>query len=321
MKHAMASLFQHGLALVAVLGLNFALVHMMPGDPLVHLLGEEGYYHLHTRPPADIEKIRKKYQLDAPWLQQFHTHVLHAFQGDLGFSHHHGMPVIQIILPRMAWTLLLLLPAVVLSTLFGGVLGALAGGSPGGPVDRLLTPFFLVIYAVPGYCLGLLVLMAMYHLDWLPVGGIPTGKTGTLLYMMMPLGVLVLHATAHKFVIMKNAVLQEIDAAYVMTARSKGLGDGRILFGHVVKNALPPFIAVVAMHLGFMMGGALVVEMVFSWQGMGTLIYDAVLSRDYPLISGAFFIICVSMILFNALADMVHSFLDPRIRCRGESHA
>lgn len=314
MKHVIAAFCQYGLALLAVLALNFLLIHMMPGDPLVHILGEEGYYQMTRQPPAYIEKIRETYQLNDSLLKQFLTHILRALQGDLGWSHHHGMAVIKIIYPRMGWTLLLLIPSVIISTMAGGTLGALAGGSPRGWMDRILTPFFLLIYSIPGYCLGLFLLILAFHVDALPMGGMPSGKTDMALYMMMPMGVLILHSTAYKYMIMKNAVIQEIHEAYVMTARSKGLDDKGILFGHVVKNALPPFITVVAMHFGFMMGGSLVVEMVFSWQGMGTLIYDAVISRDYPLISGSFMIICASVILANALADVIHGCLDPRIR-------
>ena len=313
MKHMPALFCQYALALLAVLGINFLLIHMMPGDPLVHILGEEGYYEMSRRPPAYIEAIREKYHLKDNWLKQFQTHIIRALQGDLGWSHHHGMAVINVIYPRMGWTLLLLVPSVFISTIAGGALGALAGGASRGWMDRILTPVFLVIYSVPGYCLGFFVLMLAFHMDVFPMGAMASDKGGTgLVYMVMPMGVLVLHSTAYKFMIMKNAVRQEIHGAYVLTARSKGLGERGILFGHVVRNALPPFITVVAMHLGFMMGGALVVEMVFSWQGMGTLIYDAVISRDYPLISGCFLIICVSVILANALADIIHGFLDPR---------
>ncbi|MFK5951854.1 MAG: ABC transporter permease [Desulfobacterium sp.] len=314
MKHMTAAFCQYSLALLVVLALNFLLIHMMPGDPLVHILGEEGYYQMTRQPPAYIEKIRETYQLNDSLVKQFLTHILRSLQGDLGWSHHHGMAVSKIIYPRMGWTLLLLIPSVIISTIAGGTLGALAGGSPRGWMDRILTPFFLLVYSIPGYCLGLFLLILAFHVDALPMGGMPSGKIDMALYMMMPMGVLILHSTAYKYMIMKNAVIQEIHEAYVMTARSKGLNDRGILFTHVVKNALPPFITVVAMHFGFMMGGSLVVEMVFSWQGMGTLIYDAVISRDYPLISGSFMIICASVILANALADVIHGCLDPRIR-------
>ncbi len=314
MKQLAAALCQYSMAFFAVLTLNFLLIHLMPGDPLVHILGEEGYFFLSSRPPAYLDTIRAAYQLNGSLFQQFLTHISRILQGDLGWSHHHGMSVMKIICPRMGWTLLLLLPSVLISTIAGGILGALAGWSPRGKMDRILTPLFLLIYSIPGYCLGFFLLIIGFHVDAFPMGGMPSGKTEMILYMMMPMGVLVLHSTAYKYMIMKNAVLQEGQGAYVLTARSKGLNDMGILFGHVMKNALPPFITVVAMHLGFMMGGALVVEMVFSWQGMGTLIYDAVISRDYPLISGCFMIICASVILANAVADMIHGLMDPRIR-------
>ena len=314
MKQAAAAFGQYATALLAVLTLNFLLIHMMPGDPLIHILGEEGYLFLSSQPPSSLDAVREAYQLNGSLFQQFLAHIFRILHGDMGWSHHHGMAVIKVIWPRMGWTLLLLVPSVIISTIAGGTLGALAGWSPRGKTDRILTPLFLLIYSIPGYCLGLFLLILAFHVDGFPMGGMPSGTAEMFLYMMMPMSVLILHSTAYKYMIMKNAVVQESQGAYVLTARSKGLADTRVLFGHVVKNALPPFITVVALHLGFMMGGALVVEMVFSWQGMGTLIYDAVISRDYPLISGCFLIICVSVILANAVADMVHGLLDPRIR-------
>ena len=312
----MRLIIQYPIAFVIILVFHFFLIHMMPGDPLVHLLGEEGYYRLTTENPAELDKIREKYQLNGSTVQRFFIHVSSVLKGDLGFSYHYGMPVIQVILKRMKWTLMLLVPSVLISSAAGGCLGTVSGWNPGGLTDRVMTPFFLIIYSIPGYCLGLFLLVFAFHSNMLRcmAGSMHPGIWEIISHMILPMSVIVLHSTAFKYMIMKNAVRQEINEDYVLTAMSKGLDRREIMVGHVVKNALPPFITVVAMNLGFIVGGSLIVEMIFSWQGMGTLIYDAVFSRDYPLLSGSFIIICACVIFANAMAEIVYALLDPRIR-------
>jgi peptide/nickel transport system permease protein len=138
-------------------------------------------------------------------------------------------------------------------------------------------------------------------------------------HMALPLFVLTLHGTAYKYMIMRNAVRQELDVPYVLTALAKGLTARRVLFGHILKNTLPAYISVVALNIGFMAGGTLLVEVVFSWQGMGTLIYQAVLSRDYPLLSGALMVLCLTVLAANLAADFFYSVSDPRIREGGHA--
>lgn len=316
-----AVILQYPLALVLILALHFVLIHMMPGDPLVHLLGEEGYYRLSTENPGELDKIRDKYGLNGATSEKFIIHLSGVLKGDLGFSYHYGMPVTRVILGKMKWTLVLLLPSVLISSFLGGWLGAVSGWTPRGTIARVLTPLFMFIYSIPGYCLGFLLLIAAFHTDFMPLGGVATSFQldirEVIGHMMLPMVVIVLHSTAFKFIIMKNAVLQEAGEGYVLTAISKGLDGSEIMLGHVMKNALPPFVTVVAMNLGFIVGGSLVVEMIFSWQGMGMLIYDAVFSRDYPLLSGSFLIICICVILANALADILCRLLDPRV---GDDH-
>jgi peptide/nickel transport system permease protein len=136
----------------------------------------------------------------------------------------------------------------------------------------------------------------------------------TLLHLLPPMTVLIVHETAYKFMIMRNAVRQELDAPYVLTALSKGLTDRQVLFGHILKNTLPPYVSVVAVNIGFMAGGALLVEVVFSWQGMGTLIYNAVLARDYPMLSGALVALGLCVMAANLAADLSYALTDPRIK-------
>ncbi|BBO82328.1 ABC transporter permease [Desulfosarcina ovata subsp. sediminis] len=301
------------LTLVMVLSLNFLLVHLMPGDPLVHLLGEEGYARL-TGDAASA--LRAELGLDDSMVRQYGLYLIKIGTGKWGWSHRFGQPVFCVIASRLQWTLVLLVPALVVGTLAGGWLGAVAGWRHRDPRQRILGTVFLCLYAIPAYCVGLVVLVAAACWTGFPLVGIATGTSGfgtTAAQWLLPFTVVAFHGTAYKYIIMRHLVRHEIDQPYVATALSKGLTDRQVLFGHILPNALPAFLAVVALNLGFMVGGTLLVEVVFCWQGMGALIYQAVLARDYPMLSGALTALAVSVLAANGLADLVNRRVDPRI--------
>ncbi len=318
-------LWRYGLALFFVLGLNFFIVQLLPGDPLVHLLGEEAYGHLQGENPRAILALRAKYGLDKPLFERFISSMTDVLCFRLGFSHHYGEPVARILLYRLKWTLVLLCPAFFVASVLGLFLGCLSGRSGSGRwgrnvLDRLMTPLFLTLYSVPAYCLAFLLLLTVASLgNGLPLGGMREVSRGVSLadiwrHMVLPGVVLVLHATAYLYMIMRSTVLRTFGEGYVITALAKGLGATRVLFRHVLINALPPYITALALSFGSIAGGALLVEVVFSWQGMGTLLYDAVLSRDYPILSGCFLLLSLSVIGANMLADVFCLLIDPRIR-------
>jgi peptide/nickel transport system permease protein len=222
----------------------------------------------------------------------------------------------RVIGQRLQWTLALLMPALLVSTLAGGWLGAVAGWRHRDRRQRLLGHFLLCLYSLPAYCLGLLVLVAASRWTSLPLAGIAMGMDGTwaaMVQWIMPFAVVALHGTAYKYMIMRHLVCHEIDQSYVTTALSKGLTDRQVLYGHILPNTLPAFVAIVGLNLGFMVGGSLLVEVVFSWQGMGALIYQAVLARDYPMLSATLTVLAVSVLVVNALADLAGGRIDPRI--------
>lgn len=307
----------YALTLMLVCTLNFALIHLMPGDPLIHLLGEEGYSQLTGKPNAALTALREQWGLDDSLSEQFGRYLGNIASGNWGWSHHHGRPVSHLIGQHLRWTLLLLVPALLVSTLAGGLLGALSAWNSRFGNHSWSAYLFLCLYAIPAYCVGLFILILASRWEWIPVAGmgyVGGGNWRQSAYLLLPFSVLVLHGTAYKFTVMRNAVRQELGATYVLTALSKGLTQRRLLFGHIVINALPPFLSMVAMNVGFMVGGTLLVEVVFSWQGMGTLIYQAVISRDYPVLSGALTALAVSVLAANAAADLLNGVADPRIR-------
>lgn len=307
----------YGLTLFFIGSLNFCLIHLMPGDAMIHLLGEEGYAYLGSRGTKALNAVKADFGMDGSWGEKYGRYVIKTLTGDWGWTFYYGRPVAEIVFQRLQWTLLLLLPSVLMGALLGGWIGAVSGWHSHRSRERAAPVFFLFLYAVPGYCIGLLLLSAAAHSSLFPMGGMMPSDADfweSLRYMALPLTVLTLHGTAYKYMIMRNAVRQELHAPYVLTAMSKGLTNRRILFFHILKNTFPPYVSVVALNLGFMTGGALLVEVVFSWQGMGTLIYQAVLSRDFPLLSGALMVLSISVLAANLLADLIYAWSDPRIR-------
>jgi peptide/nickel transport system permease protein len=310
------------LSIVFVLSLNFLIVQFLPGDPLVHLLGEEAYVHLQTRNPLALTELRARYGLNRPMVERYLTAMADILRFRLGWSFQYGRPVSQVLFYRLKWTMLLLVPAVCLSAAFGLFLGCLTGRPGKNPVDRVLTPLCLTIYAAPAYCLAFLLLLVFaFSTDLLPLGGMTASSQAghasagdVLRHLTLPLSVLVLHNTAYLAVIMRGAVRQAFMEDYVVTAVSKGLKPRAVMLRHVLLNALSPFVAAVAINFGFIAAGALLVEVVFSWQGMGTLMYEAVLARDYPVLSGCFLILALAVIGANLMADLFSTFIDPRVR-------
>jgi peptide/nickel transport system permease protein len=293
---------------------------MLPGDPLVHLIGEETYAQLEAHKPQALAEMRARYGLERPLSERYLRTLGDTLRWRLGWSFQYGRPVAEILNHRLKWTLLLMVPALGLSAILGLLLGGLAGRPGRNRLNRSIGALSLAIYATPAYCLAFLVLLVLaFSNDYLPLGGMPA-QTDDLTfrelgrYLAMPLTVLVLHNTAYLTIIMRAAVRQVYAEDFVLTARAKGLSPRAVRLRHVLLNALPPYVAAVAINFGFIVSGALLVEVVFAWQGMGGLMYEAVLARDYPVLSGCFLVIALAVIAANMLADLLVRLIDPRVR-------
>ncbi len=307
--------------LLAIMSLHFALIHAMPGDPLIHILGEDGYAAA-SQAPELLDKLRHQYGLNGSVgrrLIQFWGRVL---QGDWGYSLSYGQPVFSVIMQRLPQTLWLLTPAVMISAILAAVLGAWAGFYHGRAPEQLLTRTLMALYAMPGFCLAmLLVALLAATTGSIPRGGLDirfaegfrTGLSEALRNLFLPVMILSIGATAAKYLVMKNAMRQILNTDFVLTAIAKGLSGWRLLVWHVLPNAWPPLINMVALHAGRLVSGALLVEIVFSWPGMGGLLQEAALSRDYPLLMGCFAVLTVCVLLANALADVACIWADPRV--------
>jgi len=299
-------------ALFIIFTLNFIIPRAMPGDPITNLLGENFVVSETT-----IQELKIELGLDKSWPAQYLHYWKDIFTLRLGYSYHFNQKVITIIFSRMKWTLALLIPSILLGAFMGTLLGALSGWRKKTFANNATTWTFLAVYSSPPYFLGI-ILLYIFSFKWglFPFKGFY--DTGTFLdilqHLFLPILIMSAFAASRNYMIMRGSVLIEKEKPYVVYARAKGLYGDSILFRHIFKNASLPVITLIALDFGFLLSGALFVEIVFSMNGMGTLIYEALLSRDYPVLQGCFLIITIMVISANFIADFLYGFIDPRVR-------
>ena len=311
-----------------IITINFVLVRFMPGDPVVHIIGEDEYLRLEAEAPEVIEEVRRDYGLDQPLWVQYVTYLNKTVHLDFGNSYQTKLPVLETVMFRMRWTILLAIPAILISALLGGWLGLRAGWRKGGLLDTVCSPIMLLLNTIPTNCMAIIFLLVFaFRMGLFPISGITSGGlTGLakaidiLWHMALPLAVLALLRTSSYYMLMKSTVQTIRDEEYIAVARSKGFSQEQVLLRHVLKNALCPYLTSVCMQFGHILGGSMLVEVVFSWKGMGTLIYDAVNTKDFPMLQTCFLFIGICVVLFNLLADVLNLIIDPRTRGE-DSHA
>ncbi len=305
------------LLLIAVM--NFLLVRAAPGDPATVLAGESG-----AADETFLAQLRERFDLDRPLPQQLATYLGQLARGDLGTSYRQQAPVLDLILERLPATLLMTGAAFVLSLVFGVALGVWASTRVGTWKDTAIGVFATLFYATPLYWLALIgVLVFAVHLQWLPAFGFETvGASLTGLdrvldiarHMVLPTVVLAMYYMAIYARMTRASMLEVAGQDFVKTARAKGLPPGRILRAHVLRNALLPVVTLAGMQAGAMVGGAVLIETVFAWPGIGRLLFDALGQRDYALLLGTFLVTAALAIAFNVVTDLVYTVVDPRIR-------
>jgi peptide/nickel transport system permease protein len=297
--------------LVGVLIVVFALVHLVPGDPVRLALGTR--YN-----PQAYDALRSASGLDRPIVAQFFGYVTSAARGDLGVSFRNGDPVAGILLERLPATVSLALVGIVIALLIAlpaGIWSALREGRASDIIVRVTSQFGV---SVPDFWMGIL-LIALFAttLGWLPTSGyrpLFTDPAGWLSHILLPGFTVGLVAGAILTRYVRSAVLDVAAMGYVRTARSKGLSPAVVTFRHTVRNALVPILTITGIQLATILGGVIVVEVVFAWPGLGRLVYNAVAARDYPVIQGAVLLIAVLFLLINLIVDLLYAVIDPRIR-------
>jgi peptide/nickel transport system permease protein len=300
---------------------NFILVRAAPGDPAQVMAGQSG-----AADAKILADLRQEYGLDKPYIVQLGTHLGRVLAFDLGYSYRQRQPVLNLIAERLPATLLLTLTAFVLALVVGATLGAFAGLAAGSVVDTVFTVLSLLLYATPVFWLGLmLVLVFSVTLGWLPPFGYETINVkmtpiekvlDIARHMIMPVISLAAIYLAIYARLMRSSIIEVSHQDFVKTARAKGLAGPQIVVGHMLRNALVPVVTVAGMQAGALVGGAVVIETVFAWPGLGRLTFDAVLQRDYPVLLGIFLIMSIMVIFLNLVTDLVYRLIDPRMTTR-----
>lgn len=299
-------------SILVLLGVSvavFLILHLSPGDPARLLAGPEAY-------EEDIAAIRERLGLNDPLHVQYGRFLMGVLRLDLGTSFRTGRPVIQEIAARFPHTVELAVASLLWSLPVGIAIGVFAARRPNSPGDGLSMGMALLGVSMPTFWLGLLLMLFFsYHLGWLPAsgrGGSPLTWEG-LRTIIMPALTLGSPAAAVFARITRSSMLQVLDLDYIRTARAKGLSERRVTYRHALRNALIPVITMAGLQFGSLLGGALVTEQVFAWPGIGTLLVNAIVSRDYPVVQGCILVIAAAFVLVNLAVDLLYSLVDPRI--------
>ena len=278
---------------------------------LVSLSGDPAFILL--TPEAGEEQraaFRTLYGLDQPLPVQYARYVSHVARGDFGRSFAFNRPAIQVVLERLPATLLLTATAVALGVGVGMPAGVVAAVKASGPLDRLVMALVLLGQSVPTFWLGLLMIRIFaVNLRWVPVSG-----HGTVLHLVMPAVALGLYLAALLARLTRSEMLEALAQDYVRTARAKGLSERSVTVAHALKNALLPIVTLIGLQLGALLGGAVVTETVFAWPGIGSLVLDAILRKDYPVVLAAIELVAAGFIVINMALDLLYGYLDPRLR-------
>ncbi len=292
----------------------FLAIRLVPGDPAELLLSQGGV----APDPAAVAELHEQLGLDKPILTQYIDNFRHLLRGDLGRSVQDGSPVAGEIARRLPRTLELIGAAAIFAIVFGIPGGLLAAMQRDGRFDRISTILSALALAVPVFVVGtLMVLLFAQTLRWVPAGGyVPFAQDPFrhLLLLSMPAFTIGLGLAAAVFRMTRASVLDVSQRDFVRTARAKGVGPAGILLHHVLRNALMPVVTVLALHLGTLLGGTVLVEYVFNYPGLSGLLVEAVNARDYPEVEGVVLVISVLFVALNFAVDLLYAVLDPRVR-------
>ncbi|MFL5768269.1 MAG: ABC transporter permease [Actinomycetota bacterium] len=307
------------LTLFAVVTFNFLLFRVLPGDP-IQLYARSG----HLTPDA-IAQLREVFGLDKPVWQQYFIYLNDLIHGNLGFSFTYRQPVAGIVAQRLVNTLVLVGTATIFVVLIGVVLGVVSASRRGSKVDSTTVYGSLVLWSMPTFWVGLLLVFSFgVWFKALPISGITTpgatyssplgGVADVAKHLILPTITLALVDIGQFVLITRSSLVDVMTEDFITTARAKGNPRRRVVWNHGLRNAMLPVVTASALYIGLVVGGAIQVETVFSWPGMGELTYDAVLRRDYPVLEACFLLFAITVILANFVSDLLYRRLDPRVR-------
>ncbi len=311
--------------ILAVMCLNFLLIHLTPGDPATVIVGESG-----AGDPELLEEIRAQYGLDRPFVVQLVTYVGRVATGDLGDSYFFNQSVTSLISARLWPTVLLVGTALTFAVAAGTMVGVATARRPESPLSHGATVLALVGFSMPVFWTGIM-LVILFASTWklLPVQGwhdvsYGEGVLANVLdvgeHLVLPALTLGLIYLAQYSRLSRASMLEVLESDYVRTARAKGLGERRVVYKHALRNAVIPVVTVIGLQFGALLSGALLVETVFNWPGLGRLAFDSILRRDTSVLLGVLMVSSVMVIVANLLTDLLYTIIDPRIRLRERSN-
>lgn len=300
--------------LFVVVTFTFMLTRMIPGDPATMMLGPQAS-------PDAIALMKEKLGLNKPMLQQYIDYFLGIFQGDFGYSYSYSSSVMPLIMGKIPATLSITLTGLVLALLVGVPIGVESAVKQNTAFDYIFMVLALVGVSMPIFWLGLmLVLQFSVNLGWLPamgMGNIANGAWDVVSHMILPCFCLATIPAATFARITRSSMLETINSDYVKSLRARGVKESLIIWKHAFKNALPPILTVLGLQLAYCFSGAVLTESIFAWPGMGTLIVNAVNSRDYSLIQGVVLFSAIAFVFINLIVDIIYMFIDPRVNYEG----
>ena len=313
---------QYLIVFIVAVTLNFVLPRLMPGNPLALIAGVD----VGLMTPEQRAELIEQVGLDEPLTSQYVDYWQSILTGDLGFSYRSGRPIAGLIAERLPWTLVLAGGALVISAFFGILLGAISAWRRGKKLDLTLLPSMIALESLPSFWLGMLFIsLFAVTLGWLPSFGAVTAASGLtgwahfrdiVEHAILPVATLSVLSIPGVYLTMRYAMLEVLGEDFIRTARAKGASEARVLFGHVARNAMAPVVTFLAIRLAFAFGGAVIIETVFSYPGLGRLVFESVGGRDFPVMQAAFLVFTVAVLLANLGADLLYPLLDPRTRSR-----
>lgn len=315
-----STLLQYVGVLFIAITLNFLLPRLMPGNPLVLLAGVD----VGLMTPEERQEVMVAAGLDRPLPVQYIDYLSDLARGDFGYSYRQNRPIGDIIMERLPWTLLLAFSSLLISAIVGILLGALSAWRRGSKLDLALLNSMIATDSLPSFWIGMLfIAIFAVQLRWLPSQGAVTPAarfTGgeqirdVVLHAIMPVATLSILSVPRIYLTMRYTMIGVLGEDFIRTARAKGVNERGVLLRHMIPNALCPVVTVLALRFGFAFGGTVVIETVFSYPGLGRLIFEAVSGRDYPVMQAAFLLFTIAVLLSNIVADWLYPRLDPRAR-------
>ena len=314
-------LFQYVLVLFVAITINFGLPRLAPGDPLLYFFDESTLQELsEEQKQAALESVG----LGGSLWEQYIDYLKGILTWDFGLSIKYAEPVTEIMADKLAWTITLVLPALLISTAIGVMIGAYSAWNRGKKRDVTFLTTMLTLQAIPGFWIGMLfIAIFAVQLNWFPTyGAVSIIQDGTmwgfmkdvLWHLVLPITTLSIATVGSNYLLTRSSMLESLGQDYMLMAEAKGVKKKGLIFNHALRNALLPMYTQFTMSLGTLIGGAVVIETVFSYPGIGRLLYESVIARDFPMMQGVFLIITLGIIITNILADLTYPLIDPQAK-------